>query len=107
VLSLWSFAYSYKLRTRNSHHNRHRELANMKKRDIINTILLFASDTQTFNGTRVAAQENPKLTLLAGIALIISGLSQMKDLSFYHLHLLYDTVNFTRYSLLRLGIAFR
>lgn len=96
MLSLWSFIYSGRLETE-KHPEEQREQVR-KKRYKIDSILLFASDTQTLNGTRVGMQENLTLIPLAGIALLISGLSQVKGLDFYHLHILYDTVNFTRYT---------
>ncbi|KAK2746305.1 hypothetical protein FQN55_005733 [Onygenales sp. PD_40] len=50
-----------------------------KKLDIINELLLVASDAQTLNG----------------ISLAIAGLIDSKALTLYHLHVLYDTINFT------------
>ncbi|KAK2803672.1 hypothetical protein FQN50_006888 [Emmonsiellopsis sp. PD_5] len=50
-----------------------------KKMDIINGLLLVASDAQTLNG----------------ISLAIAGLIDSKALTLYHLHVLYDTINFT------------
>ncbi|KAH7176883.1 hypothetical protein EDB81DRAFT_50884 [Dactylonectria macrodidyma] len=46
---------------------------------IVDGILLTISDTQTING----------------LGLLIAGLIQSKSLSLYHMHIIYDTVNFT------------
>lgn len=72
----------------------HQELAYGKTRDIIDGILLSANDTQTLNGMSLNVQCIHKLSIV-GIALLISGLSQIKILDLYHLHILYDTVSFT------------
>ncbi|CAH0057125.1 unnamed protein product [Clonostachys solani] len=49
----------------------------------IDGILLAISDTQTVNG----------------LSLLIAGLAQYKSLSLYHMHIIYDTVNFTAVSM--------
>ncbi|KAL7783636.1 hypothetical protein V8C37DRAFT_396903 [Trichoderma ceciliae] len=63
-------------------HRRHGFHWAIQKR-IIDAILLTISDTQTMNG----------------LGLVIAGLIQHKTLTLYHLHILYDTVNFTAISI--------
>ncbi|CAH0039660.1 unnamed protein product [Clonostachys rhizophaga] len=53
------------------------------RKRIIDDLLLTISDTQTVNG----------------LSLLIAGLAQYKSLSLYHMHIIYDTVNFTAISM--------
>ncbi|KAK7224123.1 hypothetical protein V2G26_012126 [Clonostachys chloroleuca] len=69
-------------RTLSSFYRRHESSWVIRKR-IIDGILLTISDTQTVNG----------------LSLLIAGLAQCKSLSLYHMHIIYDTVNFTAISM--------
>lgn len=54
----------------------------VKEQELIGRVLLVASDAQT----------------VTGIALIITAMAQQGSLSLYHLHIIYDTINFTSVS---------
>ena len=75
--------------------------AEEKKQELICKVLLVASDAQTMTGmlcsgpVRVQQTCVPLLILVLGIALIITAMAQHKSLSLYHLHIIYDTINFT------------
>ena len=69
--------------------------------ELILRVLLVASDAQTVTGVlcigpRCAYQVCILLLMsVSGIALIITAMAQQKTLSLYHLHVIYDTINFT------------
>ena len=75
--------------------------AEEKVQELICKVLLVASDAQTMTGmlcsgtVRVQRKCNPFVMSVLGIALIITAMAQQKSLSLYHLHIIYDTINFT------------
>lgn len=72
-----------------------------KMQELIFKVLLVASDGQTLTGmpfiasTRVYLNCILLLTSVKGIALTITAMVQQRSLSLYHLHVIYDTINFT------------
>ena len=72
-----------------------------KVQELILRVLLVASDAQTVTGVLcigpTCAYQVCILLLMSvsGIALIITAMAQQKTLSLYHMHVIYDTVNFT------------
>ena len=75
--------------------------AEEKVQELLCKVLLVASDAQTMTGRlcsgdpRVWQKCFPLLISDLGIALIITAMAQQKSLSLYHLHIIYDTINFT------------
>lgn len=69
--------------------------------ELILRVLLVASDAKTVTGVLcigpTCAYQVCILLLMSvsGIALIITATAQQKTLSLYHLHVIYDTINFT------------
>lgn len=69
--------------------------------ELIFKVLLVASDAQTLTGmpfiasTRVYLNCTLLLTSVKGIALTITAMVQQRSLSLYHLHVIYDIINFT------------
>ncbi|KAH6962393.1 hypothetical protein BKA56DRAFT_597648 [Ilyonectria sp. MPI-CAGE-AT-0026] len=81
--ALWEQAHDTPMRRIFSDlHRRHGSYWALQK-GIIDGILLTISDTQTING----------------LGLLIAGLIQSKSLTLYHMHIIYDTVNFTAVSI--------
>jgi hypothetical protein len=63
-----------------------------RRLEFANRILVSGSDAQTFTGGSVQTEFSKRTRLThSGIALLISALVQSKNLSLYHMHILYDT----------------
>ena len=75
--------------------------AQEKVQELICKVFLVASDAQTVTGMLCIAITCGwqtcilLLIYISGAALIIAAMIQQKSLSLYHLHVIYDTVNFT------------
>ena len=75
--------------------------AEEKVQELICKVLLVASDAQTLAGMLcsvtlcVQREFVPLLISVLGVALIITAMVQHRSLSLYHLHIIYDTINFT------------
>lgn len=59
------------------------------------SLLQTNSDIQTMTGTFLRTRIRQSVDLhTVGISLLVTALVQIKTLSFYHLHIVYDTVSF-------------
>jgi hypothetical protein len=63
--------------------------------DVVENTLESISEVQLFNGTLLLAGITYTLLNGPGLALLIAAIFQRNSLSLYHMHIVYDTVNFT------------